>query len=424
MIEKDGGCNHMTCSLCQHNFCWLCRGKWNGGCTNKLCNPSQWLDEKLGRCARVLKPPIFIVATPIVVTLGVAGGVVAGAGAIVVGTVAIPIFAVKRAHKVYKRRQVERELQKTRAAWSRERTFQQGVGMTFVGARQDLNDHVDGIDGRLVFDNRMPGEVCAGKFRDGQTRVVYSGYPLNVVFRTEQCYSYPTVAAFEGDYNAPYGVTDEWLRENRGNETIEQPPLGHQRPQIVYLCESHNTLERTLAAWQNRAETVKGRRLRVAENIRDDRLLPELVVVDLRTEIELLAPSGVRSFAEGFVNAMQTLHEDRLDEERIDGDEGLFAADIVSTIERESTERLTAVPFYDQLDGQALWELAQLHMTWVLGAVITDRPGQAGRDICERSGQRVLRARCWAERDRREAERERREAERARVVDVKVEIQS
>jgi len=34
MIEKNAGCNHMTCSICRFQFCWICTRKWS---YNHLC---------------------------------------------------------------------------------------------------------------------------------------------------------------------------------------------------------------------------------------------------------------------------------------------------------------------------------------------------------------------------------------------------
>mmetsp|Transcript_10394 Transcript_10394/g.12172 ORF Transcript_10394/g.12172 Transcript_10394/m.12172 type:complete len:583 (-) Transcript_10394:534-2282(-) len=37
-IEKNGGCNHMTCRKCKHDFCWVCLGSWQAHSDYYSCN--------------------------------------------------------------------------------------------------------------------------------------------------------------------------------------------------------------------------------------------------------------------------------------------------------------------------------------------------------------------------------------------------
>lgn len=45
-IEKNGGCNHMKCRSCQHEFCWLCMNDWRG---HGSCNIYQQSKEDVSR---------------------------------------------------------------------------------------------------------------------------------------------------------------------------------------------------------------------------------------------------------------------------------------------------------------------------------------------------------------------------------------
>jgi hypothetical protein len=49
-IEKNGGCNHMSCRKCGHEFCWVCMGPWSEHGTQYYnCNR---YEEKSGIDAR------------------------------------------------------------------------------------------------------------------------------------------------------------------------------------------------------------------------------------------------------------------------------------------------------------------------------------------------------------------------------------
>jgi hypothetical protein len=99
-IEKNGGCNHMTCSACKHEFCWLCKSDYIHGCTaGRLCwiiafNKFQHWGQNTSTRA-ITKT----VAYPILAGVAL-GGVGVGLGVAAVGAVTVlPYMGLKKMYR-------------------------------------------------------------------------------------------------------------------------------------------------------------------------------------------------------------------------------------------------------------------------------------------------------------------------------------
>jgi len=100
MIEKIAGCNHMTCSNCKYEFCWLCSGKYSSNhfdVFNVLGCPGMQSGSKQFGVARRFGMRALI-GTGIVL-----GGIIGTALAIPAAVVAGPIYGGYKLHQRRKR---------------------------------------------------------------------------------------------------------------------------------------------------------------------------------------------------------------------------------------------------------------------------------------------------------------------------------
>ena len=71
-IQKNGGCPHMNCFRCHHDFCWCCMGQWR--------NHNHWysLCPKLpfSICVNILLVLLAMILMPAIFTLGPLGAAI------------------------------------------------------------------------------------------------------------------------------------------------------------------------------------------------------------------------------------------------------------------------------------------------------------------------------------------------------------
>jgi hypothetical protein len=98
-IEKNGGCNHMTCSFCKHEFCWKCKSNYHrGGCTagKHLCRVLSFNQNHHWGYSPMTRALTKTLAAPVIISATCAG-VGIGTGLVAVSAVTVlPYVGVKK----------------------------------------------------------------------------------------------------------------------------------------------------------------------------------------------------------------------------------------------------------------------------------------------------------------------------------------
>jgi len=55
LVEKNGGCNHMTCRQCSHEWCWMCNKPWKGHTDYYACSRYEKAQKKKAEKEKISK---------------------------------------------------------------------------------------------------------------------------------------------------------------------------------------------------------------------------------------------------------------------------------------------------------------------------------------------------------------------------------
>jgi len=116
-IEKNGGCKHMTCQKCNHQFCWVCRSKWgshNARSRKVLCAVHEINNKKFWGPNTPVRAATKAGALVLGVPAAAAAAAVAGTG---LGAAVVLIKSgkgIRQLHRECKRKRKERKRAKLR----------------------------------------------------------------------------------------------------------------------------------------------------------------------------------------------------------------------------------------------------------------------------------------------------------------------
>jgi hypothetical protein len=135
-VAKDGGCMHMRCSQCRHEFCWCCRGDWSTHfsrqakwirCPAAVWGGEQWSDTKLWALRGVHTAAVPVIGTVAVGAVAAVVTVVVAAGVLYVPVRTAQHFAGKRRSRARRRELLRNETRRNEWVVQAGREFEQQI---------------------------------------------------------------------------------------------------------------------------------------------------------------------------------------------------------------------------------------------------------------------------------------------------------